>query len=151
MSEKSGSRGKAGGDARAKKLTPEQRSEIARRAAAAKWNIAQATHDGTLRLGGWRNIPCWVLTDERRIISQRSFMEVIGMKQGVMIPIADRVSYILDPKNLKSESAEELIKAVENPIRFLTKDGIQAFGYDGEIIVDFCKAVLHARRAGRLG
>lgn len=151
MTKKSGGRGSAGGEARAQKLTAEQRSEIARRAAAAKWNIPQATHDGTLNLGGWRSIPCWVLTDERRIISQSSFMEVIGMKQGSLVPIANRLNYILDPKNLKSESAEALIKAVENPIRFLTKDGLPAFGYDGEIIVDFCKAILHARRVGALG
>jgi hypothetical protein len=39
--------GKKGGRARAEKLTPEQRSEIARKAAAARWSARDQT-DGTL-------------------------------------------------------------------------------------------------------
>lgn len=150
MSEELSPKGKAGGDARALKLTPEHRREIARKAAAAKWNTPCASHDGTLNLGGWKNIPCWVLNDERRIISQRSFMEVIGMGGRTKIPIGERVSQILDPRNLKSDSVAALVAAVENPIRFLTTDSLSSYGYDGNIIVDFCKAVLYARRAGNL-
>jgi len=39
---------------------------------------------------------------------------------------------------------------VESPIRFYTPEHLEAFGYDGEIIVEFCKAVLYARRVGNL-
>lgn len=141
---------RAGGLARKNALTAEQRKDIARRAAAAKWNIPIAIHDGTLDLGGWKNIPCWVLNDERRIISQRSFMDVIGMGQHSKTPIGERVSQILDPRNLKSDSVSALIAAVELPIRFLTTDMISSYGYEGGIIVDFSKAVLYARRAGAL-
>lgn len=150
MNEESSRKGKAGGDARAKKLTPEQRKEIARRAAAARWKIPVATHDGRLNLGGWKNIPCWVLEDERRIISQRSFMDVIGMGRGTRIPIGERVSQILDPKNLRSESANSLVQQVEQPIEFLTTESLKSYGYTGDIIVDFCNAILYARRAGNL-
>lgn len=150
MSENPNPKGKAGGEARAAKLTPEQRRDSARKAAAAKWNTPIATHDGTLRLGGWENIPCWVLNDERRIISQRSFMEVINMGTKSKVHIGERVSQILDPRNLRSESVSKFIATVEGPIKFLTTDSITSYGYDGNIIVDFCNAVLYARRAGNL-
>lgn len=150
MSTNSKPKGKAGGEARAQSLSPEQRKEIARRAAAAKWGTPRATHDGTLNVAGWASIPCWVLEDERRIISQRCFMELIGMKESVSIPIGERVSQILDPRNSRSRSAVAFIEAVENPIRFLSTDSIPAHGYNGDIIVDFCRAILRARRAGCL-
>jgi hypothetical protein len=140
----------AGGKARAESLTPERRRDIARRAAAAKWSIPCASHEGTLNIGGWKNIPCWVLDDERRIISQRSFMVIIGMPNSVKMPIGERVSQILDPRNLRSESVAKFISAVETPIRFLNTESIQTQGYEGSIIVEFCRAVLFARRVGNL-
>jgi hypothetical protein len=142
--------GSAGGTARAAKLTPEHRKEIARKAAAAKWNIPVASHDGNLAIAGWKNFPCWVLNDERRIISQRSFMAAIGMAGSSRVPVSERVSQILDPRNTRSNSAAALVHQLEHPIRFYTKDQIEAFGYDGEIIVEFCQAVLYARRVGNL-
>src|SRR5260370_33604448 len=66
-----------GGKARARKLAPAQREEIARRAADARWNIPQATHLGMLHLAG-RNLECAVLEDGRRIIGQQSMMVAIG-------------------------------------------------------------------------
>lgn len=150
MGENSVPNRRAGGDARAKKLTAEQRKDIARKGAAAKWNTPRASHEGTLNIGGWRNIPCWVLEDERRIISQKSFMEIIGLRSSVKTPIGERVSQILDPRNLKSDSVSAFIQTVEDPIKFLSTDSLHAYGYDGDIIVDFCKAVLYARRVGNL-
>jgi len=150
MEENSTPNGKAGGDARAKKLSPEERSEIARRAAAAKWGIPCAFKDGTLNIGGWKNIGCWVLEDERRIISQKSFMEVIGMPRSIQIPIGEYVSGILDPKNLRSDSITKFIQTIENPVKFLTTEMMPAYGYEGDIIIDFCTAVLYARRAKNL-
>lgn len=149
MSEKVPNR-RIGGQARAKKMSSQERSRSAAKAAAARWGIPYASHEGTLNLAGWQNIPCWVLEDERRIISQRSFMAVIGMGHTTKLPIGERVNQILDPKNLKSDSVTSLINQVENPIRFLTTEGLHGSGYDGEIIVDFCKAILYARRAGNL-
>lgn len=150
MSENTEPRGRAGGDARAKKLSAEQRSDIARRAAAAKWNIPCARYDGALNIAGWQNIPCWVLDDERRIISQRSFMSIIGMSNSVKVPIGERVSQILDPRNLRADSITKFIEKVETPIRFLNTESISSQGYEGSIIVEFCRTVLFARRSGNL-
>ena len=141
--------GSAGGHARAASLTTSQRKEIARRAAAAKWNIPVASHEGELPLAGWRNFPCWVLNDQRRVISQRSFMAAIGM-YSTRIPLAERVSQLLDPRNTRSASAVSLVMRLERPIRFYTKEYVEAYGYEGDIIIEFCRAILYARRVGNL-
>ncbi len=56
--------------ARAKKLSPDQRSEIAKTAAAARWGLPKASHFGTIAVGNVE-IPCFVLEDGRRVISGR--------------------------------------------------------------------------------
>ena len=141
--------GKAGGDARAKKLTPEQRSEIARRAAAAKWGTPISRHEGILKVGGWQ-MPCWVLENEKRIISQRAFMEVVGMRYSSTMPFKERVAELLDYNNRRPASVVEILHAIDNPIKFLTAEQFTAFGYEGGLIVDFCNAVLLARRMGAI-
>jgi hypothetical protein len=150
MSENIVLKGQAGGHARAKKLTPVQSKEIARKAAAARWNIPCASHEGTLNLAGWKNIPCWVLEDERRIISQNSFMGIIGLRSNFNIKIGEVIRSILDTKNLRSNTVNLFVQTVENPIKFLNAGQIQSYGYDGEIIIDYCNAILYARRAGSL-
>jgi len=74
--------GKAkGGAARAAKLTPERRKEIAQRAADAKRELAllpQTTHVGTLKLIDVE-IPCAVLEDGTRVLTQSNFMSAMGM------------------------------------------------------------------------
>jgi hypothetical protein len=79
-------RRKAGGFARAASLTPEQRSEQAQKAAAARWAhpILRATHgspDHPLRIGDIE-IPCYVLEDGTRVLSQRGLQTGIGMSTG---------------------------------------------------------------------
>ena len=66
-----------GGHARAANLSPEERSEIARNAALARWarvgditKLPKATHDGSLDLGGIE-IPCAVLSDGTRLLTQQ--------------------------------------------------------------------------------
>src|SRR5437867_3414245 len=73
------SMGAKGGKARAERLTPEERQEIARRAAEARWaaNIPRATHSGELEIGGVM-IPCAVLDDGTRVLTQRGFSVALG-------------------------------------------------------------------------
>src|SRR5262245_51883018 len=86
-----------GGKARAERLTPEQRSEIARHAVQARWaktkqgqessdvnTVVRATHGGPgrhLRIGDLE-IPCYVLEDGRRILSQNEMLRALGMSRG---------------------------------------------------------------------
>lgn len=73
--------GKLGGEARARKLTPERRREIAKAASAAKWaghtKVLKATHAGSMKLAGIE-VPCAVLADGRRVISHTAFVEALG-------------------------------------------------------------------------
>ena len=62
-----------GGLARAKSLTKSARSEIAQRAAVARWNkgVPQAIRDGVLVIGEIE-IECAVLPDGTRVLSERA-------------------------------------------------------------------------------
>ncbi|MDD4882190.1 MAG: hypothetical protein PHX10_11490 [Gallionellaceae bacterium] len=65
----------AGGIARAKLLSPEQRSEIAAKAASARWGDKplQATHRGNFKEEFGIDVDCYVLNDANKtaVISQR--------------------------------------------------------------------------------
>ena len=69
----------AGGIARAEKLSSDERSEIARTAAVARWGLPKASHFGTIAVGNIE-IPCFVLEDGRRVISGRGLTTAVGMK-----------------------------------------------------------------------
>src|SRR5947209_15079074 len=70
-----------GGRARARKLTPAERQEIASAAAKARWentaNLPKATHTGTLKIGD-TEIRCAVLSDGTRLLTQEGFLEALG-------------------------------------------------------------------------
>jgi len=73
-----------GGLARAQKLSPEQRRQIAQLAAAVRWAghegpPIQATHVGTLVIGE-AELDCAVLEDGRRVLSQRGVNRALGRK-----------------------------------------------------------------------
>ena len=74
----------AGGKARAAQLSPERRKEISELAIKAKKdqaNLLKATHgsaENPLRLGEIE-IPCYVLEDETRVLSQSGLMSGLGM------------------------------------------------------------------------
>ena len=72
--------GKAkGGRARAEALSPDQRVQIARLAAAARWDdiTPRATHYGDLKIGDI-TIPSAVLQDGTRVITQRGMFVALG-------------------------------------------------------------------------
>src|SRR5437867_12379931 len=66
-----------GGLARAESLSPEQRTEIASKAAAARWNLPKATHEGDLELGSY-TLHCAVLENGQRVLTQSDFMRALG-------------------------------------------------------------------------
>ena len=83
--------GKAkGGKARAEKLTPERRKEIARKGGKARWDtyndsLPLATHLGELPVGDLV-LPCYVIEDEHgnptRVISSRGINTAFTGKHG---------------------------------------------------------------------
>jgi hypothetical protein len=151
-----------GGDARAKKLTPEERSEIARAAANARHqkedggNIPQATHEGSLDIGGFE-IGCAVLEDRdgrrQRVLTQSDFMIALGrarQAKGREYYDGDvNLPAFLTAKNLKPFIDSELY-VTSSQIVFKTLKGTRAFGYPAELLPRVCEVFLKARDAGAL-
>jgi hypothetical protein len=145
--------GTKGGRARAQILSPEERSEIAKLGAAARWgNVPSeltgthpSSHPGELKVGNLA-IPVFVLDDETRVISGRGFTAALGMKgrgQGM--------ARILTHKRLKRFISSDLVMAIERPLVFRRTDGLPpTHGYDATVLVDVAEAILAARDAGAL-
>ncbi len=149
-----------GGHARANKLTSEQRSEIARRAAAARYSddIKKATHgsaDHPLKIGDIE-IPAYVLEDGRRVLSLGGMVRALGMSiggggGGTTGRQGDRLYRFATGKNINPFIHNDLISRMENPIRFRAPTGGSiATGYEATILPDLCDAILSAREAHAL-
>lgn len=142
----------AGGIARAKTLTGEERSEIAQKAAAARWkNIPKASHSGVIHIGDLA-IPCCVLEDGTRLLTQYGFLQAIGRSPR---PAAGRGSVVeqtapfLALDNLKRFVPKDLERSTR-PIVFQTEKGVRAFGYKAELLPQVCDVYLAARAAEEL-
>ncbi|MBW7838003.1 MAG: hypothetical protein H3C28_15355 [Sphingomonadales bacterium] len=145
-----------GGQARAAHLSPEERSEIAKSGAQARWkrvkeaneadiSLPQATHQGKMAVGGLE-LDCYVLADGRRVFHKRGMARALGMKSGG----GNVFMRAMQRKGLGSELDHKLIEKIENPINFkpLTQD--LAHGYEAEVLVDVCKAIIRANEAEKL-
>lgn len=149
-------KGKArGGVARAESMSPEERKEQAEKAARARWGtpVLKATHgspDHPLRIGKIE-IPCYVLEDGTRVLSQRGVIGGLGMKSGSAAGGADRLTSFLSGKSIFPHVSDELMMLINSPIKFKSPlGGTPAFGYPATILADICDAVLEARKAGSI-
>lgn len=114
-----------GGIARADSLTKEQRSEIARSGALAKWEAARQLNDPSrmpvaLREGQWKlgavDIDCYVLDNFKRVIHKRGMARALNIRSGggnVFLRTMQR-------KGLGSVIPEELRQKIDNPLIFKT-------------------------------
>ena len=147
-------KGKAiGGKARAAKLTPVERREIARKAAIARWGF-KANHKGNFKEEFGVDVDCYVLDDQGKtpVISKRGMAQAIGFsKRG------DRLVGFVNSKNMEGYIGRELRQKIENPIIFQRKHaaadnpiGDEAHGYDATILIDICNAIVSANKDGKL-
>lgn len=143
-------RSKNGGVARAKALTAEERSAIAKQAAETRWKgeAPEIICEGTLALGSV-SIPCYVTHDGQRLISGRGMQEALrlvdenlpesGQKPG------SRMTRLLSNKKLKP-----LIFKDKSPDHFLPIkarwQGRMINGHNAEMLADICEGMLEARR-----
>jgi len=146
----------AGGLARAAKLTPEQRTASAKKAAAAKAELAvspRATHgssDRPLKIGDVE-IPCYVLEDGTRVLSQRGLLKGLGMAKGSVQGGGDQLTALADSKAIKPFETNDLSVVLKSPIKFKPPHGGRlAYGYPATVLADICEAVLASRTAGEL-
>lgn len=145
-----------GGIARAEALTPQQRQEIARLGAQAKWDkekgIPQARHEGTLKIGD-TTIPCAVLEDGTRVLTQSGMMLALGrarQAKGRSHYDGDvNLPAFLTAKNLKPFVSKEL-EVTSSQVEFRLPTGMKAFGYRAELLPEVCDVYVKARNAGAL-
>lgn len=146
-----------GGHARASALPDQRRSEIAAKAARARWSAKKDEHlpvaefgapDRPLRLLDME-IPCYVLSDGTRVLTQQGFLLALGRSRtakggtGASKGV-DGMPAFLAAANLKSLISEEFI-ASASAIEFRLPSGGKAFGYAAELLPKVCNIYLKAR------
>lgn len=143
-----------GGKQRAHNLSADERREIARLGAKARWenrqqqasaNLPSATHQGSMLIGELE-LDCYVLEDGRRVFHKRGMARALGMKSeggNVFMRLMQR-------KGLGSALDQNLLEKINKPFYFkpLTLD--LAHGYEADVLVDVCKAIIRAHEGGRL-
>jgi hypothetical protein len=148
---------KMGGNARAKKLSPDERKAIAKNAADVRWEkagkvIPKAIYEGTLTIGDIE-ISCAVLEDGTRLITQSGMMIALNrarQAKGRQYYDADvNLPAFLTAKNLKPFIPEELT-VTSSQIEFKALSGNRAFGYRAELLPKVCGVYLDADAAGVL-
>jgi len=126
-----------------------------------KRGILRATHDGELVVGDI-SIPCVVLEDGTRVLSQRGVAGALGrgapggaqyakIKRekgkdsdiGVLPPF-------LAPNSLKPFISPELAESVKDTIYYIPLHGGRAYGLAADLLMDVCQVWMKARDAGAL-
>lgn len=135
-----------GGTARAIKLSADERSAIAQRAAEARWgSMAEAPFTGKIKIGD-RIIDCAVLDDGTRLINQTTMQDALERRGGARRGPGARGLPVLSALNLQRFISDELRDLAENPIRYrLASSGARAVGYRAEILPMVCEVYLEAR------
>jgi hypothetical protein len=161
MSEEIKGRAKGGKEKNAK-MTPEQRQALAMKMVEAKKELAslpKATHTGTLRLID-REIPCAVLEDGTRVLTQSDFMEAMGMYYSGWISTNSPVDPSLVPAGIPHFLAQKsLIPSINKHLghlqnivlKYRTEKGFAAHGIKAEIIPGICDVYIDADKDGNLG
>lgn len=138
-----------GGLARADALDSATRSEIASRAAAARWGDIQVAHNtGKIQIGNL-TISCAVLEDETRLLSQSTVLQALDRN-----PEKSRRSRgtgpvrapFLHANNLQPFITNEL-RNIEQPIPYrVAGESARAWGYRAHMLPLVCEVYLQARR-----
>lgn len=138
-----------GGLARAASLSAEQKSDIARRAAEARWkqSLPKAIVDGPMIIAG-REINCAVLETGKRLLTQESFLIAIGRSPrpmaGTGIMALDNLPVFLASENLKPFITDEIRSSI-TPVAYLSTRGRRGLGYEALLLPMVCEVYLKAR------
>lgn len=147
-----------GGKARAINLTAEERREIAAVGAQARWAKADPARESLPRAIcgstdrpltiGEIQLPCYVLNDERRVLTLTGMSHALSMAiGGSMVKGLNRLELFISRDRIKPFVSKELADSIHSPIIFITSSGGKAYGYEAEVLVELCEAVLAAREA----
>jgi P63C domain len=147
--------GKAkGGIARAATLSPEKRSEIAKKAAGTRWGYG-VTHTGNFREAFGIDVECYVLDDGKKTA-------VIGQK-GMAVALLNvassglALSRFANGKTISKVLGPEILARIENPLKFKGYDPTAdrkivrpINGYGVGLLIDICQAIVMANARGEL-
>jgi hypothetical protein len=144
-------RGRAiGGLARAAALSPERRREIASMAARAKHAkpTLRASHAGTLEIAELK-IPCYVLENGTRVLSQRGLNEAFGIVHGgaqLSQNGGQRMPRFLRLKALEPFISNDITAGLTEPVEFTPPHGGRSVtGLPAALLPDVCNVWLKAR------
>lgn len=150
-------KGKAkGGVARAKALSPEQRKEIAAKAAMARWGekLPLATHKGNFEVHFGIDAECYVLddADKTAVMTQRGIAAAVGLSK----PGGKDFERLVEGKGVSKHLGAEARDKVHQPIEFrwiypgAKQNEVVIKGYSADLLIDVCNAILKAHAAGDL-
>ena len=144
--------GQAGGKARAKVLEPSRRSEIARKAAQARWG-ARATHKGSFKQDFGVDVECYVIDDANRtaVISQTGMGRALGLSvRGNAFP------RFMAGKEMSKVAGAEFKEKLKKPLKFQWGTGGAEqppsiiHGFDATLLIDLCQTIIKAESLGNL-
>lgn len=152
-----------GGQARDKSLTGQQKSEIGRAGAAARWRgkPIRAEFSGVLRLG-LAEIPCANLPGGRRVIAETAILNALGRTYsgyysqrdaaaGAADASAEPMHRSVSPKVLHAFIPADLATMLQNPIAYQAPDsGSVAKGIPAEALPMILDVWIQANLAGVL-
>lgn len=114
-----------------------------------------ATHRGSLRIGNLE-IPCAVLDDGRRVLSEHGIANALGGRSGAakrhkteVGKTGAHVPVFLASRNLSPFISNELLDGPLKPIRYRSGD-VMVDGYAAEALPEICNVWLRARETGKL-
>jgi hypothetical protein len=146
--------GKIGGARRAEILPPKRRTEIAQKAAIARWKVKlpQATHTGNFKNDFGIDVECYVLDDTAKtaVISQTGLARALGLS-----PRSNSLPRFLSSKAMMSADAG-LAEKIENPLKFQWGTGGAGIppslvhGFNVTLLIDICNAIIKAEAQGGL-
>jgi hypothetical protein len=165
MNERKFTEGRAkGGVARANSLSTEQRRDIAKKAAKARWGDASnndvpvASYAGQVTFGEL-SFPCAVLSNGDRVFTESDFMAGMGMYRSGALSVrreensddGARMPLYLAFKNLIPYVIKHLGDVHVKPLRYRTLSGGIGHGIQASLIPKICSIWLDARKDGGLG
>jgi hypothetical protein len=145
-----------GGKARAAALSSEERSAIAKHAAAARWGesdlkVPVETHEGSIEIGNVE-LKCGVLDNGIRVFSTRGITRALGGRQtGTSRRGKNGVPQLppfLESEGIKPFISSQLMARLITPIQYRPKHGGRtAFGYEASLLPELCELILDANEA----
>ena len=139
-----------GGEARAKKLSPERKKEIARKGAESRWSkdLPEAAYEGAIPLGE-AEVSCAIVGQDQRIITQATFLRALSRARspkagtGVLTTV-DEMPFFLSASVFKPFITEDIMASTK-PVFYRTKGGGKGVGYDARLLPQVAEVYLRFR------